>query len=662
MVAAAGRPESRVLRGLARIWRPRPNLSRSQWCHENLRLPDEWFADPKFDLDKYPFWRGVLDQADDPETRTITVMAGTQVGKTTCGLSLLSSEAELNPCPAMFASPDRDKAIEERTKLYRIAQETACLRERVPPKRLWNDRWVDLGSMLAHLAWSGNTQRLSGKACRLVVCTELDRWRHAKREGNTADLAAQRVKAFYRSLIYYEGTPTDEESAIDLLYQLSDRRRYHVPCPHCGVYQELRFFLIREGPHAGCGGVAGLEDKAGNLLSIDDIREQAYYRCLEGCRVDNAEKPQMLARGVWCPAGQKVDRDGTLAGTPEQSARDAGFQLSSLYSPVLSFGDFAAEWALARESTDKLQVWWNNWLGLKYRLQTKMPSWKALGKRLSAAHPRGKAPQPALFLTAGVDVQLDYVKFVVRAWGEASTSWLVDFGRVNQRVGPDGRLVADSDLAQLEEILYRGCFPLTAANPVGTTELAIRLIAIDVNYRSLAVHNWARAHHGDRVRCVAGDPKSIDLFKQQIITKSARDGKPYPGGLVRWALNTPAFKEDIQGRWNYEQGRPGEWLCFARAVELAETYLREVVNEAPFMARDERGRKVKTWKERDSRTRHDYWDGEVYARAAAEMVTGGDWEGLAERFASAQAPTYRTEPESRQKGWIRPLHIRRRSR
>jgi phage terminase large subunit GpA-like protein len=54
-------------------------------------------------------------------------------------------------------------------------------------------------------------------------------------EGDPNELIANRQRSFTRAKTYEVSTPTVEgASHIDNAYQASDRRRYHVPCPHCG--------------------------------------------------------------------------------------------------------------------------------------------------------------------------------------------------------------------------------------------------------------------------------------------------------------------------------------------------------------------------------------------------------------------------------------------
>jgi phage terminase large subunit GpA-like protein len=129
-----------------------------------------------------------------------------------------------------------------------------------------------------------------------------------------------------------------------------------------------------------------------------------------------------------------------------------------------------------------------------------------------------------------------------------------------------------------------------------------------------------------------------------VVEKSARDGKPYPDGLQRWAINTDTYKQDLQSRWTRDLGSGGTWLLTAASLEEAETYLRQITNEGRIAKLNERTRRIEMrWQVIDPGVGNHFFDTEVYARALADMVTGGVWEGLGEE--AKQAAT--TEPGGR---------------
>jgi len=623
-----------LLRRIAERTRPRPATSRVEWCGRNLRLPVELSAAAgRYKIDGADsYWAGVLEAADDPDVEEIVIMAGVQIGKTTMLQALLLSTAALHPCPAMLACPDEDSMIELRDKCYAMAEASPAVRDLIPPERLWNRRWMTVGGMRCHLAYSRSTQRLSGKPCQLVLCTELDRWRRTLTHGDPEDLAAARTQRFHRSLLVKESTPSDDTSRIAKAYDRSDRRRFLVPCPRCGHYQELRFFINKRGPFAGAGGVVGLKSKKGGYCKPDEAFERAYYRCELGCKIIDADKPGMIAHGKWIPRGQTVDTSGKIHGEPEKGPRIWGGRLNSLYAESVLFGRMAAWYLEARNDPERLQSFWNERLGKPWSKRIGAPRWQDLGRRLKGTNPAGTVPPWAVFLTCGADVHKQFVRWIIRAWGEGGTSALVDFGTSHVR---EAR--RSSHLETFAADVLDRSWPLPAANPLGLKSMRVQLTGIDVGYAPHLIHEWWRALEPrirDRVRMVAGTTmlKIGDRWRSNRLERSARDGKPYEGGMVRWEINRELFNADISGRWQQPLDQPGAWfLCDFQRIQQMELYLRELTNEVPVVERNRLGRQVTTWQVVDQSIGSHSWDAEAYAMGVADMITGGDWHDLVSR-------------------------------
>lgn len=643
----------------ARAFRPKPKFSTADWIRANVMIPPEVGANPgRYSISGREYLLGPLAAVDDPEVEEIVLKWPTQVGKTTFLQALLQSRSDVCPAPCMLAGPDQDEILKLRDDFYRMAAASSRLRECIPPERLRNDRWIEFAGIRCYLAWAGNTQRLAGKSCQMVLSTEIDKWPQSPREGNSQALVRNRVKAWFRFLLLWESTPTDESSPISELYERSNKCTYQVPCPHCNHYQPLRFRCHAEGPLAGKGGIGGIQNADGSFVSADDAIKLAYYICEQGCRIDNEHKSWMVANGVWVPEGCRVEAVGCrpeaggrkkstrlpaasslqppasprIVGEPLRSPRVSGYQMTSLVSATISFGKMAAAWLSAKDDEKLLQDFVNNWEGEKWVKKAKVPKWDKLYVRLKGSHPIGMVPPGAFFLTCGSDVQSDRCYYVVRAWGEGGTSWLIAYGCCLQQVDPSGMAVYNSDLNQLDEAVLNRHFPLMSPNAAGYQTLQARLLGADCGFQTQRVWNWVRVRNQERVRAIAGDSQMHDpFFRMTVVEKSARDGKRYEGGLKRWGINTVTYKGDIQARWNQPLHEPGAWFIPDAPREHLEMYLRQVSNEGPLTQINKKGRPEVAWVVLEPKVGNHYWDCEVYARALADMVTGGDFKGLAEK-------------------------------
>lgn len=660
-------------------WQSRPKAPPPKWAHEQLRLDPTREATSQYDIDRRPWWRGILDCFQDGEVRSIAIPAATQIGKTLTLIAAILWAAENSPAPGMIVLPDRDAAIEFRDRIYGTALATIARggteRLRVPPEHDWNTRYIDLGSMRVYLAWSGSRQRLRGRPCRFLWLSETDVYRGDKKAGNPISAAHQRTKAFFRGLHYHESSPSEYPSTIcELERHCTARYRWHCPCPHCGVWQELRFFTHAKGERAGRGGIAGLKDEHGEYRSAEEARKHAHYVCEAGCIIGNEQKQAMLEAGVWVPLGCKV-RSATrsrtsnsacdrvlpaLAGPPRrhgdvytsadnshliiegklpQSRRDVGFHLWSVHAESITFGDLAAAYITAKE-TSKLPEFFGNWLGLEWKPETKLPTWSQLGHRLAWSHARGTVPPEAWFLTAGADMQGENngVRCVVRGWAPGCTSWLVDWFWLERDPGDEADMIK-SDLKKLCQMVLERKFPVAGGglNPLGRRELSVRLLNIDTNHLPMKAHAWLRSlpeswtrGESPRVRAIRGDHqiKGETRWRKNVVETNTRTGEAYEGGLEQWGLYVYPFYDELTQKLQSEAGKRGAWYVTADCLTQGKSYLEQVVNFARQVKIDQKtGHKKAIWDAINHRVAIDFWDCEIYDLVAAHMVVGDlGWE------------------------------------
>src|SRR5690606_30490326 len=130
----------------------------------------------------------------------------------------------------------------------------------------------------------GSPQRLKSTTVKHLVVDEID---EAPQQLATGDdpvkMLNGRTSSFpttYKRL--YISTPGIAGlSRIAKLYEQSDQRRYHVPCPHCGHFQYLQW---------------------SGLVWSPDVTH-AWYACAEcGAAIDEHHKTDMIAHGLWMAA------------------------------------------------------------------------------------------------------------------------------------------------------------------------------------------------------------------------------------------------------------------------------------------------------------------------------------------------------------------------
>jgi len=628
-----GTREVRSSRSLVLL--PKMEQRLSDFVCETVRLSPLWEAGRgKYNLDDNPFWRDILDAMMDPQVREITVMKSTRVGGTLLLISALLGLSELDPAPAMMVTPDEPSKIELRDRTYDTAMESRFYAHRIPPERLRNNRVVDLGTCHVFLAQAGSAQSLRGRTCRRVFRSETDVYPAAIRGGgDPIQASGERVKRSFYSLIYSESSPASDMSTISRLHGQGNQMIWQCPCPHCGLFQELRFFVFREGPYAGKGGVVGYLDKHGNIRTVDEARARGHYICLNGCRVDNDKKRWMVKNGVWVPKGCRVDgSSGKVVGAPEKSRRHISCHLWSVHVPRINFAELAGAYA-DHYQQNKQREWFQNWLGRRYRSGAKPPRWDILGRRHEGYHERGQIPVGVWFLTAGVDVQMHGVYWTVVGWGHMSRCWLIDWGYCRRYFGSSDELDDDavedltfrnvaSDLKQLNTAILSRNFSTFAGKktPFGNTEMKVLSVGIDAQYRKNAVHRYVVQSGDKRIRAVRGDHQvlSKDRWRKSIVEKD-RTGQAYSQTREVWGISTDHYKTDIFDRFSSEPASEQSISFPLGMSRMGQDWLRQVCNERQSEVTDTKtGKKKLMWVEESNRLGSHYLDDMVYAAFCAD--------------------------------------------
>ena len=343
-----------------------------------------------------------MDAAGDPSIREIWVMKSAQVGWTEILNNVVGYHVHQDPCPMMLVQPTLDMGQAwSKDRLAPMIRDTPALKGKVKDARA-----RDSGNTLLHKTFDGGHITIAGanspaslasRPVRLVLLDECDRFpTSAGPEGDPVRLVAKRMTAFWNKKLFAGSTPTvADQSRIERGFENSDKRYFFVPCFHCAHMQRLIW---------------------GNVKFSKEDPRAATYQC-EKClkHIDNSRKTWMVARGEW------------RATVP--FAGIAGFHISELYSPFVSWGETADDFLEAKKTPETLQVWVNTALGEVWKESGDAPDWEAVAAH-KAPYKMGEVPRGALAVVAGVDVQKDRLVYVVRAFGLDMASWLLEHGEL----------------------------------------------------------------------------------------------------------------------------------------------------------------------------------------------------------------------------------------
>jgi phage terminase large subunit GpA-like protein len=395
----------RLYEVLARACRPRPVTTVSAWADKHRVLTSKGSGEPgQWRTDRTPYLREIMDHLSvTSATQRIVMMFSAQLGKTEAGLNWLGYVMDHAPGPMLTVLPTLEVA--ERWVMQRLNPmlgETPALRAIFDARRsrdAANSKQIkDFPGGMLVIGGANSPASLASMPIRYVLCDEVDRfpW-EVGQEGDPLGLIDERTKTFPRRKVLLVSTPTVKGSSrIEAEYEKSDRREYHVPCPHCGEYQVLRW----RHPDGRYG------------LIHNEATGAVYYACSEcGERIEGHHKTQMLARGRWIPRN------------PDRAVR--GYWLSGLYSPIglgFTWAELWSKWQDSHGDTANLKRFINTTLGESWEEQGESIQDMALIARLEDYPER----LPIAVTTAGVDVQKDRIEASIVGWGAGEEAWLLD--------------------------------------------------------------------------------------------------------------------------------------------------------------------------------------------------------------------------------------------
>jgi len=547
----------------------------------------------KWRTDRFPYQKGVLDAFSSLKARLIVLKWATQTGKTELQLNCIGYAIDEQPGPILCVYPN-EKIVKKvsTTRLQPMINSAEPLRAKKHPSpdkfKIEEMHFLDC---LLYLASAQTPSDLASMPIQYLFCDEVGKFPvFSGKEGDPVGLAMERQKAFpYTSKTVLVSSPTTADGPISRYFQsCQEQLVFFIPCPHCKSCQTLEFSNIKWD--------------ASDLPSTDprawrEAKKAATYFC-GGCgaAISDQEKVAALQHGEW------LREDGM---PPDPEAESIGFELSSLYSPLITWGTVAAEFLEVKNDPPRLMVFKTGWLAEEWEdaaIEKKEPS-EVLSQHLTDLAPR-TVLEDAWCLTCGIDSQATGFFYVVRAWLRDRTSYLVDYGSlpslqaVGQLVFERAYPIENSDKMML---VWRACID------TGGTRLE------DGPSMTEMLYEWLRYHSRGIIFGIKGSSwKTGVRIQPKVLDKMpGTHGKPIPGGLTLFLIDTGEFKETLHYRLSIDKDAEGAFLF---NTEAGGDYVAQLLSE--YKRRDTKTGKT-SWQPIKGRPNH-YLDAEIYAMAATD--------------------------------------------
>lgn len=576
------------------IWRPPEEISLADWAekYHELNLLSSATAG-RFILVLVPYLRPIFDALDDPHIETVVVQKASQVAGTEAAICFLGKIASNDPGPAMFCFADEDTAIEVCERRIQPMFRRTLFGEESFNKKIGQNQIILPNGFSLTMAWASSIAKTASRPIRYLILDEITKPGYSLigQEGSPIERIIQRTATFRNRKILLLSTPTTEGDAIDKQMMACDVvYEWCVPCPACGKFQPLRYSpqkVKMNGVEIESGCIVWPED-----LSDDKERvKQARYRCAFCKKLWTTVEKNLATQH-----GKAIPRD-----IEPTNIKRKGFFIPRICT-LFPSGDFealAADFLSCKDDPLKLQIFINNALGEHWKDKVQgVITPEVLEAKLPELKPHS-IPEEAVVLTAGIDVQYRAFFYVVRAWAQDYTSWLIDYGTM-------------PDWEHLERLLFGNIYQM----PIGRA-----LIDIGGSYREGSeetsteeVYHWL--YENGRGRgcpvwgCKGASRPLAGRVRLGSIIERTPSGKRIPGGLQLVIIDTDKMKDQYWyriARARKRQSRGAYLHC-----DVGDDYAMQVLAEEK--RRNRKG--IEEW----VRIRPDnhYLDAEIYCHACVE--------------------------------------------
>jgi len=499
-----------------------------------------------------------------------------QAGKTLMMQTMLGYTIDHDPGPALIVMPNEKNAKSySKTRLQPVIDDCPVLARHKPhAKSDYTLLEMHFDNMTVNLEGSNSPANLASRPIRYLFLDETDKYAaETEKEASAVELADARTTQYrFTRKIIKTSTPTTVEGEIWQSFLAGDQRYYFVPCPHknCQWPQRLDFRKGVRWDHDLCR-------KPDGSWNPRLVAKTAYYECEKcGGRIEDGDKQWMLERGEWRPTN------------PDAEPGHLSYHLNALYSPKVTFGDFAAAFVKAEPFPDALHNVVNKYFAEPWKQVAEEKTTSEILKHREQ-YDRGFCPVLPIRVILTADVQKHEIWYVVRAWCRYETSYLLDYGHVMR--------ANETDLDALTGVMA------SIFDGPGGAELRITNTFVDSGSFTTDVYRWCRDNRA-------------------IPTKGEDSGQPYrytqlKSGQTLVVMNVEHYKTTLTGRMTVDLGKPGAWHLFR---DTGEDYARQLAAERYVRRKDSRGRVVFRWELPAGKPDNHLWDCEVMQMAAAQVL------------------------------------------
>jgi len=517
--------DDRLLKYWKKQWTPPKIQTVREWAEEHLYLPSSASPKPgRYSTDTTPHVREPLEAYTDPETTFVILCWAAQSAKTTTELVCKCFNMANYDGNQIFLMPSETMAKSySETRLQPIIEATPALKDLKPRQR---DKYKKLEMHMANgvinLIGGASPANLASRSAGRLFTDEIDKLKaELKNEADPLSLLFERAKWFPDKKIFLTSTPTVPEGHIWVWFEKGTQEHYYVPCPECEEYFTPDWYKDMKW----------IQDDD-EEMSLEERAQTAYLQCPNpecGFHIKDKHKYEMLEEGKWIAHNERATK------------RMRSFHYNEIMSHITKWSDLVLKFLQAVEKKRKgdlseLKNFINSSLAQPWLASAgHTVNDELIENMIDVGRARGEVPPETKGLVAGIDTQDNGFFYVIRAFGDHNTSWLIKDGFVDT-------------FEALEKAVLQSKF--------GGRHIVGAFMDCQ-GHRTDEVYKFCRKWAGVVTPCVGRGKSLSSEYSFHPVDKAP--GKQVVGGLMRCVWNTVTIKDLMFAKMRIDHEDPGSF-------------------------------------------------------------------------------------------------------
>jgi phage terminase large subunit GpA-like protein len=573
-----------------------------------IDLPEENNPFPGlYDIDRSPFYRFVLEKMEDPMIEEVTVMKGFQIGFTLLSMIYILWRMVYKPTSILFIQPtEKDAKRFVQDKLKPLFERCSPLQKRIVDLTDKKNKDQDTlhrikfpGGML-NIANAHSPNSLDSLTVEVLIRDENSKYPiNVKGQGDPNFKSWGRTAAYKdtRKILTFSTPGQGATCRVTNLYNDRYTERYdlvYFPCPDKKCTGTSRFIW-------------------------DDLRYKSDYP-------DNVSMFCHFCKKEFSEEKWKDQYPNyTFKKLTETNLirKKISFKFSTLYAPIggFSWGDAVKMYVKSKTDKSNEIAFITNILAMPYYDTAESMDESFLEKRVE---PYRVYPLPigVDFITAGVDINGDFVTIEFVGWGYDFQSWSLDYIHLKD-ASPYNPKTWDRLHAKLKKTwLHHSGIKL----PVSAT-------AIDTGHATQECYDFIR---GKEAECIIAIKGSAGSHKPILGNPSTNN----LGKIPLYSVGQDAVSATVFARMKVTDPKaPG--YCRIRSIyknatgrnEYKKEYFKEMTSEHCVITY-RKGYSKMEWRKKDENARNEAFDCRKYATAALYLFNFDDFNEFLDEFHS----------------------------